>query len=376
MPDQVGPATEATPRRVGFFERHAGKFALSLLITLALWYALHRGGLKIVPESGDFKQVRWWVLPVYFVVLVVMTWFRSVRWRFLLRSMTEVPKKRLFAVSCIGFAAILLLPFRIGEIVRPLLIRTPARDRTPGSAVRPITLAAATSSVVAERIIDGLYLSVVLALALWLVDTVHPLPDRVVGLRISVSDVRLSGFSMLGLFTVAFATIAVFYFARSWAHRATLAVIGKVSTKLAEKLARLFENFADGLHVLGHAGDAFGFFVETSLYWGLNVLGVWLVAWGCGVAHLNGTPPTFGEACALVGMLGCTILIPGPPGMVGVFQAGLYAAMTMYYPTDVVTGPGAAFVFLLYASQVLVSFVAGGWGLLVEGGAVEVLEQA
>jgi hypothetical protein len=75
-------------------------------------------------------------------------------------------------------------------------------------------------------------------------------------------------------------------------------------------------------------------------------------------------------------MLGCTILIPGPPGMVGVFQAGLYAAMTMYYPTDVVTGPGAAFVFLLYASQVLVSFVAGGWGLLVEGGAVEVLEQA
>jgi hypothetical protein len=108
----------------------------------------------------------------------------------------------------------------------------------------------------------------------------------------------------------------------------------------------------------------------------LNVLGVWLVAWGCGVTHLNGTSPTFGEACALVGMLGCTILIPGPPGMVGVFQAGLYAAMTMYYPTDVVTGPGAAFVFLLYASQVLASFIAGGFGLLLEGGVIEVLEQA
>jgi glycosyltransferase 2 family protein len=376
MPDRVGSTTEATARRPGFFERHAGKFALSLLITLALWYALHQGGLKLVPESGDFKQVRWWVLPVYFVILFAMTWFRSVRWRFLLRSIADVPKKRLFAVSCIGFAAIVILPFRIGEIVRPLLIRTPARDRTPGSAGRPISLAAATSSVVAERIIDGLYLSVVLALALWLVEPVHPLPDRVVGLRISVSDVRWSGFSMLGLFSLAFATIAVFYFARSWAHGATLAVVGKVSTKLAEKLARIFENFADGLHVLGHAGDAFGFFVETSIYWGLNVLGVWLVAWGCGVAHLNGTPPTFGEACALVGMLGCTILIPGPPGMVGVFQAGLYAAMTMYYPTNVVTGPGAAFVFLLYASQVLVTFVAGGLGLLVEGRAIEVLEQA
>lgn len=374
IPDRVVPASEARARRSGFFKRHAGKFALSILITFALWYALHRGGLKIVPEGGDFRQVRWWVLPSYVVILVVMTWYRSVRWRFLLRSMTEVPKKRLFAVSCIGFAAILILPFRIGEIVRPLLIRTPPRRRTPGA--RPITLTAATSSVVAERIIDGLYLSVVLALALWLVDTVHPLPDRVVGLHISVADVRLSGFSMLGLFTLAFATIAVFYFARSWAHAATFAVVGKVSTKLAEKLAGIFENFADGLHVLGHAGDAFGFFVETSLYWGLNVLGVWLMAWGCGVVHLDGSAPTFGEACALVGMLGCTILIPGPPGMVGVFQAGLYAAMTMYYPTSVVTGPGAAFVFILYALQVVVSLLAGGLGLLLEGGAIEALEQA
>ena len=73
----------------------------------------------------------------------------------------------------------------------------------------------------AERVIDGLYLSIVLALALVFVPTVHPLPERVVGLPVSVEHVRASGFAMLGLFCVAFTTIAVFYFARSWAHRAT-----------------------------------------------------------------------------------------------------------------------------------------------------------
>jgi hypothetical protein len=237
-------------------------------------------------------------------------------------------------------------------------------------------MATAASSVVAERIVDGLYVSIVLALALCLVDTVHPLPDRVVGIPVSVAKVRWSGFAMLVLFTVAFTTIAVFYFARSWAHRATFAIVGRFSRTLAEKLATTFENFADGLHVFGNAKDAFGFLVETSIYWGLTVVGMWLIAWGCGVVHADGSIPTLGEACALTGMLSCTILIPGPPGLLGVFQAGLYAAMTMYYPTSIVTGPGSAFVFLLYASQMTFALAAGGLGLLFERGGLQALEEA
>jgi hypothetical protein len=232
-------------------------------------------------------------------------------------------------------------------------------------------MTAATSSVVAERIIDGLYLSIVLALALLLVPTIQPLPDKVVGIPVSVAHVRMSGYAMLGLFCTAFGTIAVFYFARSWAHRATLAVLGKVSTRLAEKLAGLAEKFADGLHVFGRARDAGGFFVETTLYWAANVLGMWFLAWGAGVVHIDGTGPSFGEACALMGMLGCAIFIPGPPGMLGVFQAGIYAGMTMFYPTHVVVGAGAAYVFLMYASQVVFQLAAGGLGLLIERGDLE-----
>jgi uncharacterized membrane protein YbhN (UPF0104 family) len=295
-----------------------------------------------------------------------------VRWRFLLRSIADVPKKKLFAISCVGFAAILLLPFRIGEFVRPYMVRTPANLRVPGK--RPITLTAATSSIVAERVIDGLYLSVVLALALFFVPTVHPLPDHVAGLPITVAQVRWSGYAMLGLFTIAFATIAVFYFARSWAHRATLAVFGKVSMRLATKLASLAENLADGLHVLGRVRDAVGFLTETTFYWGANVIGMWLLAWGCGVAHADGTAPTLGETCAIMGMLGCAVLVPGPPGLLGVFQAGIYAGMTMFYPTHVVTSEGAAYVFLLYATQFVFAVVSGAIGLLVERGALQTLE--
>jgi hypothetical protein len=349
---------------VNFFKQHGRKLVASLVITILVWMTLHKGGLKIVPEGRDFRQVAWWTVGAYFVSLAALTWFRSVRWRFLLRGIAEVPKVHLFAVSCIGFAAILLLPFRIGEFVRPYLIRTSREDRMRG--VRPITMTAATSSVVAERIIDGLFTSVVLAVALVVVPTVHPLPDHVVGLPVSVAHVRMLGFAMLGLFGTAFATIAVFYFARGWAHRATIAVVGRVSRPLAEKLASLFEKFADGLHVLGNGRDALGFLFETSLYWGLNAGGMWLLARGCAITHLDGTAITFGEACGLMGMLCCAILIPGPPGALGVFQVGIYAGMTMYFPTSVVVGPGAAYVFLLYASQAVFQILAGALGLLLE----------
>jgi hypothetical protein len=348
-----------------FLNRHKVKLALSVVITLGIWYTLHKGGLKIVPEGGDFQHVHWWVLAPYVLSLFAFTYFRSVRWRFLLRSMANVSKRRLLTVSCIGFAAILVMPFRIGEIVRPYMIRTPPSERV-SAGERPITLTAATSSIVAERIIDGLYLSIVLALALFFVPTVHPLPDTVVGIPVTVHHVRMSGYAMLLLFCVAFITIAVFYFARSWAHRTTLATIGKVSTKLAEKLAGIAEKFADGLHVFSRGRDALGFFVETSMYWLVNALGMWMLAWGCGVVHADGSAPTFGEACALMGMLGCAILIPGPPGLLGVFQAGIYAAMTMYYPTHIVTGSGAAFVFLLYSTQVIYQLILAAVALALE----------
>jgi uncharacterized membrane protein YbhN (UPF0104 family) len=108
--------------------------------------------------------------------------------------------------------------------------------------------------------------------------------------------------------------------------------------------------------------------IETALYWGCNALGMWLLAYACGVVHADGSAITFGETCTLMGMLSCTILIPGPPGLLGLFQAGIYAGLTMYFPTAIVIGPGAAYVFLLYTVQVILQFITGAWGLYHEGG--------
>lgn len=349
----------------GFLRKNAGKLLASVVITAGILFTLQKGGLTLWPKADAFAHVRWIAVPAYLVTVGVMSYFRAVRWRFLLRSFAEVPRKRVLAVSWIGFAAILLMPFRLGEMVRPYMLREKGK----------LSITTATGTVVAERVVDGLYLSIVLAAALIFVPTIDPLPATVVGLPISVAQVRTSGFVMLGVFTTAFLVIAVFYVAREWAHKMTLAVFGLVSKKLGEKLAGTAEKLANGLHFLGRGRDAGGFVAETTLYWGLNAFGMWLLAWGCGVVHADGSPPTFGEACALMGMLGCTILIPGPPGLLGVFQAGIYAGMTMYYPENVVTQAGAAYVFLMYLVQLVWTIGAAGFFLLFDRKSMKALQE-
>ena len=191
--------SDNTTESKGFLRRHAAKLIASLIITAGIVFTLQKGGLTLWPEGGDFEHVRWWAVPAYVVTLVAMSYFRAVRWRYLLRSFADIPRRRVLAVSWIGFAAILLMPFRIGEIVRPYMIREKGK----------VSMSSATGTVVAERVVDGLFLSIVLAIALITVPTISPLPEKVVGLPISVASVRASGFAMLGLFTVAFTVIAV-----------------------------------------------------------------------------------------------------------------------------------------------------------------------
>ena len=282
-------------------------------------------------------------------------------------------------MSWIGFAAILIMPFRIGEFVRPYMLRTPGRTDAAGRTVDAVTMPAATGSIVAERVTDGLYLSIVLAIALLVVPHAEPLPKTVAGMpAISLDHVRQIAFVILGIFTAGMLVLAVYYVARDFARRATLAVFGLISRPLAEKLAGMAESLADGLSFLGRPrGRPPLLSEETTLYWVLNAGGMWLLAWGCGVTHADGSVPTYGEACAMMGMLGITILIPGPPGMLGVFQLGVSAGMSMYFPAETTLGEGAAYVFLLYIIQDdLDAWLAAVAFLWIDRGALRALEEA
>jgi hypothetical protein len=65
-----------------------------------------------------------------------------------------------------------------------------------------------------------------------------------------------------------------------------------------------------------------------------------------------------------MGVVGIGILVPAGPGYFGAFQLSTYIALAMYFPEGAIKNAGAAFVFLLYGTQlifhVVAAIIAGG----------------
>jgi hypothetical protein len=308
---------------------------------------MKRGGVPIVPEARAFAAVKWWTVAVYMASLGVVHWFRAWRWDYLLRPVARVPTGRIIAIAWVGFFAIMMLPFRAGEVVRPYLIR---RDgRVSGSA--------ALGTIAAERVLDGLFVAILLVVTLAFVPRL-PL-EGVVFLGFPMPQLVHYGYLTFALFAGALATLAVFLAARSFAERVTRAVFGLVSPRVGTLLAAKIGGLADGLRSLPDPKLMGPFMLQTALYWGANALGMWFLGWGCG---LDMTPA---HGFAVMGVLAMGILLPQGPGLFGSFQFFVYLALRMYFPEEQIRSHGVAYVFLLYACQFVFTTATGVGAMLV-----------
>ena len=90
------------------------------------------------------------------VIYFVGQWFRSVRWKYLLSPVADIPVKRLYPVVIIGYMANNVLPARLGELVRALLLAQREED---------VSVPASIATLSVERLYDGLTLLAIGAVA-------------------------------------------------------------------------------------------------------------------------------------------------------------------------------------------------------------------
>lgn len=344
-----GRTSDTRPQ--GFLQRHGLKLVVSIVLGAGIASVMARGGLPLVPPKSTFSALKVWTVPLYVLTLAVVHYLRAIRWRHLLRAVGQVSPRSVIAVSWIAFGAIVLSPLRSGEVVRPYLI-------TKRSSIK---LWEATGTIGAERVIDGLLLSVFTFLGLQLSTSLSPLPDHVGKLPVPAAAVPGAVYTALTIFLVAFVVMGIFFFARDFARRVTFAVGRVISHKLADRLAGIVERIADGLRFLPSPSHFLPFMTETVAYWLINAAGVWFLGWGCGLTGM-----TMAQATVVMGCIGIGILVPSGPGYFGAFQLSAYMALAMFFHEDVLQGPGAAFVFLLYATQIGFHLVAMGIGLLLD----------
>ncbi|MBN1656143.1 MAG: flippase-like domain-containing protein [Deltaproteobacteria bacterium] len=316
------------------------KLAPKLLISLVLgalfaWLA-NRGGVPLIPSAESFSSVRWWVVPVYTVSLLVTHFFRASRWRFLIAPVKRVPLGETIILNWIGFFAIFALPLRLGEIARPAL--TKMRQE--------ISMSVGFGTVAVERVVDGLVTSACVVWALFAIPRLSP-RDEI------TAHLPYYGYLSLLIFGVAFIVLAMFLWKRRTAVRLTKKTIGLVSSNLGSYVAGKVESVADGIRSLGDLKLGTAFLVETLLYWGTNIVGMWLLGLGCGLS-LN-----IGHATAIMGILAIGILLPTGPGLFGNFQLAISTALKLYFADAVVGSQGAVYIFVMYAIQTVVIVLAG-----------------
>lgn len=221
-----------------------------------------------------------------------------------------------------------------------------------------VTGSAAMGTIAAERVLDGLFVAVLLAVTLVFVPRL-PLDGVKVG-DVPLSSVPRMGFLLVVVFTSALLVLAFFLAARRLAEKLTMRIVGVVSPRLATRLSGMMGGLADGLRSLPDPRLMGPFLFQTAIYWVVNALGMWFLGWGCG---LDMTPA---QGFAVMGVLAMGILLPAGPGLFGTFQLSVFVALRMYLPENVVMREGAAYVFLMYLCQFVFHTVAGLGALWVE----------
>ena len=329
--------------------RLLGRLAISLLLVAGFIWLFRRGGLPLVPRAGAFARLTPWAVPAYVSLVWLATYFRTFRWLHLLRPIAgDLPRFRVLGIGLVGYSAVFLAPLRMGEVVRPYLL---SRDGK-------VTFLQAFGTVGAERVIDGLFLTVLSFVTLMLASTVSPLPERLGDLRVPVSAVPAALYGALTLFAGALLAMVVFYRARAWARRAVELSVGFVSHRLSAWVSGTLERLADGMSFLPSRLHLLRFLRDTGIYWGLGIAAQWLLL--CAV----GLPATPAEACVTIGVMGIGTLLPAGPGFFGAYQLSAFTALALFYPAPAVLSLGAAFVFISYCAQLssnVLSLVPGFW---------------
>ncbi len=325
------------------------RIAVSLALAAALGWMLARGGLPVVPTGRALAGVAPWAIPGYAAVLLAVHAFRATRWRHQLRAVADVQLRTVLATAWIGFAAVMFLPLRAGEVVRPVLVAR--RSAVPGWQ--------AAGTVGAERIIDGVCLSAILFVALRLAPPRPGLADGS-ALDEAMTLVPSVASSALVLFCACLAAMILFLGRPAWGSRAVRAAVGWLSPRLSERLASIVERIAQGLSFLPSPRRLVPYALETGAYWACNAAGLWLLARGCGLA----LDPW--QACVVMGCLGFGIVVPSGPGFFGAFQLAIYLALGLYLPREVVTVEGSAFVFIAYVGQLALHGLGALTGALMD----------
>lgn len=327
-------ATQVTSAEAPSPKRRVLVWLVSLVGAVALAFFASRK-MPLWPMHWAPVDPLWLALAL--LAYLPYVWLRAERWRWLLAPLVERPddgatgrsaaldRAWIHGTGYVSFFAVLILPLRLGEFSRPLLLAR-AKNEDLGF---PEGLAAQAS----ERIVDGLLIVGMLF---------GGLAASKAGLE-SGDHVRVIGAWMGGAF--ALASLVLLLMARVPARLESL-VRRIVPGALGQRLGSIGGRVAHALQPLFVARVGIPFLLASALYWAVTVLQLWALARAFDLGL------SMAGAAAIVAIVGLSIQLPGGPAQLGSFQVGMATGLGLYLDATALAGPGASFAAAMYLTTV------------------------
>jgi uncharacterized protein (TIRG00374 family) len=307
---------------------------LSIVLGVGLIWLAFRG--EDWPDVyRRMQQVDLGPLLLYTFLFFVSHVIRIIRWGALVRALGPISWRDIVSAGAIGYLCITLFPLRLGELVRPYLVR--GRGGVSGTG--------ALATVVVERVIDGLLF---VALFFVFISFLPPTGDP------RVDAVKLSGYIAGAVFLCALFVLVAGYMRRQWTVQFIERIGMRFHAGLTQRSVRMLDAFLEGLKILPDKRRIFIFIVLTIVYWAIQGVGMKVMA-----DAVNMPDVTYSGGFALLAILVVGIMVPGGPGMTGTFELALSAGFSLLVLSDESRNNITVYIIMLHVTQLIVQVIAG-----------------
>ncbi len=314
-------------------------FASLAVAAVCLWLAARQVRTDELGAALSRFDPRY-LVPLVLISLMIQV-FRAWRWQIELRPLRDLPFVLTWQVVAVAYMMINVLPFRLGEPVRPVLMSWKSGLPVP----------AIVGNWVFEKMMDAAALVLFVHVAL-IVNDLPPWAHK-------ASEGSLVAFAVLAAMVVGFWL---------WGEAFFTATAGRLlPTHVRTWVLRVLSSTREGLQILpDHRLVAIVLAVTLAL-WFLPILSSYVLMLGFAFDL------PFGAALVVFVAIGVGTALPAPPGMVGVFQIAAVVALGLF---GVPKAEALAYGILLNAVQFFTLVAQGLVALPLLGVSIRAITRA
>jgi len=290
-----------------------------VLLAVFLWNAdLEEVGRVLTTADGS-------LLAAAMLVALFSYFLRALRWKFILLPVGRVRLSSVLITTAVGYAALSLLPARMGDLIRPLLLAR--REKIPASA--------SLASVLTERVFD-----LWTVVFFFLIFIVWPprMPDLDEGARHSLEVLSLSGYVVGGGLLVGTLILLGLFRYQDRMVEVLTRPVAWIKESWEQPFANFCNHFLDGLRVLQRPRDLLITLVSSIVMW-------YVICWQVRLTLLAFDVDLPLRAAYLIVTMAVIGLAVPTPGGVGGFHKATQVGMTMFFGIGLNEATGIAIAY-------------------------------